>query len=250
MLSLRHKNLSKGTKSNAMRLDLRKSFGELTRFEWGLWLVSLAVVAGSYLLSPEGSVLNLLTSLVGVTGLIFIAKGMLLGQVITIVFSILYGIVSWVFAYYGEVLTYLGMTAPMAVVALVSWARHPYKESAEVEVARVSGRQVAWMAVWTVVVTVVFYFVLRALGTANLGVSTLSVSTSFVAVYLTWLRSPWYALGYAANDVVLIVLWVMASVVEPDYLPMVACFVMFLANDIYGFVNWRRMSHRQRKSED
>ncbi|MBR7130045.1 MAG: hypothetical protein IKD05_07210, partial [Tidjanibacter sp.] len=73
-----------------MRLDLRKSFGELTRFEWGLWLVSLAVVAGSYLLSPEGSVLNLLTSLMGVTGLIFIAKGMLFGQVITIVFSILY----------------------------------------------------------------------------------------------------------------------------------------------------------------
>ncbi|MBR3854201.1 MAG: nicotinamide mononucleotide transporter, partial [Tidjanibacter sp.] len=126
-----------------------------------------------------------------------------------------------------------------------SWARHPYKESAEVEVARVSGRQVAWMMVWTVVVTAVFYFVLRALGTANLGVSTLSVCTSFVAVYLTWLRSPWYALGYAANDVVLIVLWVMASMVEPDYLPMVACFVMFLANDIYGFVNWRRMSRRQ-----
>ena len=231
-----------------MRLNLRKSFGELTRFEWGLWLVSLAVVAGSYLLSPEGSVLNLLTSLVGVTGLIFIAKGMLLGQVITIVFSILYGIVSWVFAYYGEVLTYLGMTAPMAVVALVSWARHPYKESAEVEVARVSGRQVAWMAVWTLVVTAVFYFVLRALGTANLGVSTLSVCTSFVAVYLTWLRSPWYALGYAANDVVLIVLWVMAALMEVRYISVVVCFMAFLANDLYGFISWRKMEKRQQKT--
>ena len=102
----------------------------------------------------------------------------------------------------------------------------------------------------TAVVTLAFYFILVHFNTANIVPSTLSVATSFLAVYLTFRRSPYFALAYAANDVVLIVLWVMASVVEPDYLPMVACFVMFLANDIYGFVNWRRMSYRQRKSED
>lgn len=229
-----------------MRLNIRESLGRLTRFEWGLWMVSLVVVAVSYLLSPATDWLHLFTSLIGVTGLIFIAKGMILGEIITIIFSILYGTISFFVAYYGEVLTYLGMTAPMSVAVLVTWIRHPYKEGVdEVAVAKVSGRQVAWMVLWTVAVTVVFYFVLRALGTANLWVSTLSVTTSFVAVYFTWLRSPWYALGYALNDVVLIVLWVLAAIEEPDCAPMVACFVMFLANDIYGFVNWRRMSRRQ-----
>lgn len=229
-----------------MKFSIRESFDQLSRFEWWLWIVSLVVVVGSFLLTPSPDYLTLTTSVIGVTALIFIAKGMLLGQVLTIIFSCFYGVVSFLYAYYGEVLTYVGMTAPMAVVALVSWARHPYKESAEVEVARITGRQVAWLTVFTVAVTTFFYFVLRALGTANLVVSTISVTTSFVAVALTYLRSPWYALGYAANDVVLIVLWIMASIDNPSYVPMIFCFVMFLANDIYGFVNWRRMAHRQR----
>lgn len=229
-----------------MKFSIRESFGQLSRFEWWLWIVSLVVVVGSFLLTPSPDYLTLTTSVIGVTALIFIAKGMLLGQVLTIIFSCFYGVVSFLYAYYGEVLTYVGMTAPMAVVALVSWARHPYKESAEVEVARITGRQVAWLAVFTVAVTTLFYFILRALGTANLVVSTISVTTSFVAVALTYLHSPWYALGYAANDVVLIVLWIMASIDNPSYVPMIFCFVMFLANDIYGFVNWRRMAHRQR----
>ena len=63
----------------------------------------------------------------------------------------------------------------------------------------------------TAAVTAGFYFILRALGTANLLPSTVSVTTSFLAVYLTFHRSPLYALGYAANDVVLIVLWLLAA---------------------------------------
>lgn len=230
-----------------MGLNIRKSFGRLTRFEWGLLVVSLVVVSASFVLSPEGDLLNLLTSLIGVTGLIFIAKGMLLGPIITLVFSLLYAIISYRFAYYGEVLTYLGMTAPMEVVAIVAWARHPYKEDeGEVEVAHVRPRQVVLMTVLTVATTIGSYYLLRAFGTANLLTSTVSVASSFVAVYLTWLRSPYYALGYAANDVVLIVLWVLASLEDVAYVPMVACFAMFLVNDIYGFVNWRRMHRRQR----
>lgn len=224
----------------AMKMNLKKTFGALTRFERWLWVVSLMVVAGSYMVAGESDWMTLVASLVGVTSLIFLAKGMLIGQVLVIIFSTFYGIVSYLNAYYGEVLTYVGMTAPMAVVALISWARHPYKDSGEVEVARVGWREVVGLLLLSVVVTVVFYYILRALGTANLWVSTVSVTTSFVAVGLTALRSPYYAVGYALNDVALIVLWLLAN-----NIPMAFCFVMFLANDIYGFINWQRMKKRQ-----
>ncbi|MBO5270667.1 MAG: nicotinamide mononucleotide transporter, partial [Clostridia bacterium] len=85
-----------------------------------------------------------------------------------------------------------------------------------------------------------------ALHTENLLISTISVTTSFFAASLVFLRSPYYALAYAANDVVLIVMWIMASVEDISYLPMILCFVMFLLNDLYGFVNWRRMEKRQK----
>ena len=217
----------------------------LTRFEWALWLTSVLVVAGTGIAFQSSDWLSLTASLIGVTALIFVAKGHALGQVLTIVFAVFYGIISCEFRYYGEAITYLCMTAPMAAVALVTWLRNPYKDSAEVTVNRLSGRQWAVMLILTVITTAVFYFILRAMGNAALAVSTLSITTSFLASYLTALRSPYYALAYAANDLVLIVLWVIAALADISSVPMVACFVMFFANDMYGFINWRRMEKRQ-----
>ena len=219
----------------------------LSKFELGLWLFSLAVVTVSSVLSPVFDVLSLTGSLIGVTALIFVAKGDPLGQVLTVVFSVFYGIISYSFRYYGEMITYLGMSAPIAALAVVSWLRNPYEAGkAEVRVNRLKGTEVLLLAVLTAAVTGAFYFILRFFDTANLIPSTVSVTTSFLASYLTFRRSPFYALAYAANDVILIVLWVLASVTDPSYLPMVLCFTMFFLNDTYGFVNWQRMQRRQR----
>lgn len=229
-------------------IGLKDSFGRLTRFEWGLWATSVIVVVGSFLLSPEEDWLNLTTSLVGVTALIFLAKGMLLGQMLCILFSILYGIVAFIFEYWGEVITYVLMTLPMSVVAFIEWARNPHKGGDEVAVARINRRQIIVLTLLSLAVTALFGLILYWLNTPNLAVSIISVTTSFVAVYLSALRSPYYALGYACNDLVLIVLWVLATIEQPAYAPMIACFVMFFANDLYGFVNWQKMQRQQAES--
>ena len=214
--------------------------------EWLLWGISAAVIVVSFCLFDRESYLTLAASLIGVTSLIFAAKGNPISQVLMVLFSILYGIISYTFTYYGEMITYLGMTMPMAVLALISWLKNPFEGNrAEVKVNAISKKEVAFMWALAVVVTVAFYFILRAFNTANLLPSTLSVSTSFAAVYLTFRRSPYYALAYAANDVVLIVLWIMAALTEVRYLSVVVCFVAFLVNDLYGFISWRRMGKRQ-----
>ena len=222
-------------------------FCDLTRFEWALWLTSVAVVIASYIVAGGEGLLNMMASLIGVTALIFIAKGYVTGQVLTVIFAIFYGIVSYYFHYYGEMITYLCMTAPIAMISIISWLKHPYEDTKEVEIAHVTKRQVLVMIILAIAVTIVFHFILAFLGNANLLFSTISVTTSFVACYLAFLRSPYYALGYAANDIVLIVLWVMATMEELYYLPMVICFVMFFANDLYGYYNWKKMRTRQEK---
>ena len=233
-------------------MGIKKTFSTLTKVEWCIWLSSLAAVTVSFLISGRGDLLTLTASLLGATALIFVSKGMVLGQMLTVVFAVFYGIISYYFRYYGEMITYLGMTAPIALAAVVSWARHPYKQSAEVEVSRVSKKQISVMGILAVIVTVMFYFILKALGNANLLFSTVSVTTSFIASYLTFLRSELYGIGYAANDIVLIILWSMAAAEDISYLPMVVCFAVFFINDMYGFFNWRRMKHRQRfdKTDD
>ncbi len=223
---------------------MRNPFSSLNKLEWGLYILSLSLVGLSYLLSRSGF-LSFVASLMGVTALIFVAKGDVFGQVMTVVFALFYAYISLKFRYYGEMITYVGMTAPMAVMAVISWVRNPYNGTREVRVARLRAAYFVWVAVLTVAVTTVFYFILAALDTPNLFFSTLSVTTSFAASALTFLRSPYYALAYAANDVVLIVLWVLASITDISYLPMIICFVAFLINDIYGFINWTKMKNRQ-----
>jgi len=226
-------------------MKFKNPFAELTRFELILWLTSVCAIAISAFLAGSTDFLNTIASLIGVTALIFIARGYVIGQVLVVIFSVFYGIISFYFSYYGEMITYLCMTAPMAIVSIVSWIKHPYKDSNEVEVNRVTKKQTAVMLILTVIVTIAFYFILSALNNANISFSTISVTTSFIASYLTFLRSPYYAIGYATNDLVLIVLWTLATIDSISYLPMVVCFIMFFFNDIYGFVSWRRMQRRQ-----
>lgn len=223
-----------------------KGLNYFTRGEKALWLASAALIVGSYCIFDRENHMTLLASLTGVTSLIFSAKGNPIGQLLMVLFSLVYGVVSYACAYYGEMATYLGMTMPMAVFALIAWLRNPYQGNrAEVRVNAISARETAFMGILTLVVTVLFWFLLDRLGTANLAPSTLSVSTSFAAVYLTFRRSPFFALAYAANDTVLIVLWCLACAEDMKYVSMVVCFAAFFVNDLYGFACWRRMARRQ-----
>lgn len=216
-----------------------------------MWILSVFVILLSYFLFDRGgNFFNTAASLVGVTSLIYCAKGSFVGPLLSVVFSVLYGVISLTFDYYGEMITYLGMTAPMSALSLIAWIRNPADgERSEVRVNRIGRREMTVILLLTVVVTVIFRYVLEALNTANLIPSTVSVATSFLAVSLTFRRSPYYALAYAANDVVLILLWGMALPSDLSYLSVVLCFVMFLFNDIYGFVCWRRMQRRQQVTD-
>ncbi len=215
--------------------------------EWALWVGSVMLILGSYFLCRSESLLTLAASLIGATSLIFNAKGNPFGQLLMVIFSILYGVISYGFAYYGEMITYVGMTGPMALFALISWLRHPFQgNAAQVEVNRLSSKELIFMAILSVLVTTVFYFILAAFHTANMVLSTISVTTSFIAVYLTFRRSPLYAMGYASNDIVLIALWVLAAIENRSYISVVVCFVAFLVNDLYGFICWQKMYRKQR----
>lgn len=215
-----------------------------------LWLSSVILVIISFFIFDRENHMTLTASLIGVTSLIFNAKGNPIGQFLMVVFSLLYGVISFTFAYYGEMITYLGMTAPMAVFALVSWLRNPYgKGRAEVKVNRLKRKEITFMLILTACITLIFYFILDQFHTANLLPSTISVTTSFLAVYLTFRRSAFFAVAYAANDIVLIFLWGLAASTDLSYLSVVICFIMFLINDIYGFINWSKMQKRQEASQ-
>ncbi len=229
---------------------MKKTLAYFSKTEKTLWIASVLLIVLSFCIFDRSDYLTPAASLLGVTSIIINAKGNPIGQLLMVLFSLLYGYISYTFSYYGEMVTYLGMTMPMSVFALVSWLRHPYQnKKSEVEINRITGKETAGMFLLSAGVTVVFYFILDSFHTANLLPSTLSVTTSFIAVYLTFRRNPYFSVAYAANDIVLIVLWVLAGMENARYISVAVCFVAFLINDSYGFINWKAMEKRQREND-
>lgn len=213
---------------------------DLTRKEWMLWLGSLCIVILSNTLTENMDILTLVAACVGITSLIFAAKGNVWAQILMVVFSVLYGIISWRFHYWGEMITYLGMALPMAVWSTITWIKNPAPNGKEVAIQKLKPRHILGVIVFAAVATCLFYRILDALNTPHILFSTISIATSVLAATLTMLRSSYYALGYASNDVVLIILWTLASMENPVYIPVVVNFAIFFFNDMYGFLCWKR----------
>ncbi len=217
-----------------------------TKWERALLIGSLLLVTAAFLIFDRTEYLRLAASLIGAVALILCAKGFALGQIFMIAFCVLYVIISYTFSYYGEMITYLFMSLPMSALSLISWLKNPSGAGhSEVKVNRIGRREILFLGFLSLAVAVVFYFILKYFETANLLVSTFSILTSFVAAYLTVRRSPFYALAYTVNDCVLILLWILACLEDISYASVVVCFVVFIANDLYGFFHWLSLRREQ-----
>lgn len=227
---------------------VKNFFRGIRPIEYVLFLCSVAAILLSFFLTHNTDYVQLAASLIGAVSLILIAKGNVAGQILSVVFALFYGVISYFCGYYGEIITYLGMSAPIAMLAVISWWKNPFKgRRSEVEVNHLKAREYPIIFAISVCVSVVFFFILRALGTPNLWWSTVSVLTSCAAMLLSVRRSPLYAFAYCINDIVLIILWALMSTENGNYLAMVVCFSVFLANDIYGLINWIRLLKKQQR---
>ncbi len=223
-----------------MKSKFTNPFAGFEKHEWILWIVSLAIVTASSVIAPNADFLTWLTTVLGVTALVFAAKGHVMAQVASIVFCVLYSVIACRYHYWGEMFTFLGMSTPMCIWSLVTWLKNPSDHKAdEVKVRTLSRKGTAGVLLVSIPVTVVFGLVLRWLNTPNLNVSTISVTASFLGAAFSVLRSPWYALSYAFNDIILIILWVLASLTDTAYIPVAVNFIIFLVNDLYAFYCWR-----------
>ncbi len=225
---------------------MKKAIKSLEGVDIAVWGISVILIVISYFLSSSGSIPNTLTSILGVTALIFVAKGQVLGQILLAAFAVLYGIVSFFQCYYGETLICFCLSLPLSAFAIITWYKHPYDKSGEVSVRHIRKTDFLALIPLTAAVTAAMYFVLSSIGTANVVWSTVSIATSFIAAGLMVLRSPYFALGYVFNDIVVIILWSSAAIHDPSAISMVVCFLGFFINDSYSFVCWRIREKKQK----
>lgn len=226
-------------------MKIHNPFKTLTLFEWILMIVSIIVVTISFIIPSEKDVTSFISSLFGVVSLIFLAKGNVFGQFLCLIFSGLYAVVAFTNKLYGEVIIFACITLPICLGQIISWIRHPFKDGNEVEVSKTSWKTLLICTAIAVSISVCVYFLLNAFNTELLILSTLSFAFSLLGSTLGFFRSSYFCVAFVFNDVVVITMWALKAYENISLLPTVFCFVMFLLNDIYGVINWKRMEKKQ-----
>lgn len=229
---------------------MKKLFRGWTKFEIIFLIISLSAITICFLFNEDKNVLSLVTSLLGVIVVLTGAKGLIVSPFINIFYNILYIIISISQKYYGEVLIYVFLMMPLHITTLISWLKNKSnKDSNVVSVNKLNRKEYMVLGLVTVLVTFMFYYILKLLNTNELMISTISLTASLVASYLMLRRSSNYAIAFVINDVILITLWGIACVNDISLLPMVVTFMVFFVNDIYGFISWKKREKEQYKKE-
>lgn len=224
--------------------SIKESFKNLSKVELLIYTISEIVIIVSFIISKNKNVLSLISSMLGATSLILLSKGDYLGHIISAIFGVIYIIISYSYKYYGEMFIYGFLMIPLAVTNIIIWRKNQ-ATSHQVKVQQIKKTEVIYIFIITIIIGIIFYFILRLLNTNNLIISSISVMTSVSASLLSLKRSPYYAIMYILNDLVLIVMWSLAASDNSMYLPNVICFVTFLVNDIYALINWKKIEKSQ-----
>lgn len=223
---------------------LKESFKNLNIIELSILSISETIIILTFILSNEKNILSLISSMLGGVSLIFLAKGDYIGHIISIIFSITYIIISYMCKYYGEIFIYVFLMIPLSITSIITWKKNQIKNH-QVKVSKIKKIDIIIIIIVTLITGFIFYFILKYLKTTNLLISTISVMTSLSASLLSIKRSPYYAIMYILNDLVLIIMWSLIVKTNISYLPNVICFMAFLINDIYALINWKKIEKEQ-----
>ena len=228
-------------------VGMKNIYKDWNLFEILLLSVSLVLISVCFIFTPDKNWFSLMSSLLGVTTVVFTAKGKVAAPFLSLIYSVFYIIISITQQYYGEAIIYGVLMAPLQFITIFNWLKNKNNETSVVKVNKVTVKEYLILTGITLLATVGFYFLLKWLNTAQLVVSTISLITSALATYLLLRRCSNYALFYIVNDIILIVLWGIAMASTGlSILPMIISFSVFLINDVYGFIKWKSREKQEK----
>ncbi|MDE5654208.1 MAG: nicotinamide riboside transporter PnuC [Clostridia bacterium] len=224
---------------------IKKIFGQWHIAELILYIAGLALITVMSICF-NASWISAVTGILGLSCVMFAAKGKVIGIFFTWGMIIFYSILSFQNKYYGEVFINLCMMFPMTIIQLISWLKHLGKDYV-VKVNSITKKEIIIVSVVAVISFAVFYFVLRAIHTSQLIFSTISIVTSILATYFQSRRSKYGFLSFLFNDAVLCVLWFFATLDDIKNIAMLIAVALYVVCDIYGFISWGVLQKRQQK---
>lgn len=211
-----------------------------TLFEKLFMLSMLAVQIIVYCVAPD-SVLGIIAGISGVISVVLCAKGKISFYFIGFVQTITYLFLAWDNRFYGEVLENIFYLVTM-VWGIFIWKKNMNRnDDGSTEVAAKKFSLLQWIAaiVGTLAATVAMGFALDKIGSAQ---AYTDAATNVMAIFAQLLmvrryREQW--IWWLVIDILCVKMWFVAG-----NWSMVAMYIGWIANCIYGWVNWTRLEKK------
>lgn len=222
---------------------LKKNFWDgFSIFELVYLLAMIALQIIVFVFAPD-SWLNIVAGLAGVVSVVLCAKGRTLFYFIGFIQTFTYLALAWQNKFYGEVLENLFYFVTM-IWGIFEWKRNEIKnEDGTEDVAALKFTPVMWLlsVFFTFAATYIMGFWLESIGSAQ---AYTDAATNVLAVFAQILmvkryREQW--LWWLVIDVLCIKMWFVAG-----NWSMVAMYVAWTINAIYGWYNWSKLNKSQK----
>lgn len=193
----------------------------------------------------------IVSTLLGLLCVFTQAKGKISTQFIGIAYFCFYIFISYTQKYYGEALLYLIIMLPMYIYGVIHWLANRDKKN-NVVLVRSNLPKKEWLisGLCFVEVAVGVFFLLKALNTSQLWISTLSFVSMLPAVYLLMRRCKWNQVAFLINDFIVPILWLFL-VIQGDlsFLPMCIYHIFQITYDVYGLIEWIKLENKQKEQK-
>ena len=179
------------------------------------------------------------------------AKGKVITQFLGLIWSAFYIYIAYKFHYYGEVILTIVAVIPMYIYGIIHWLKNKKGDSDEVVIRQQFSKK-EWLAliIGLAVGFVVIYFLLKALNTAQLLISTASFILLLLAMYMLIRRHKWNLVPFLLQDIINPLFWIPVIVAgQTGYVIMLIHLLFQIIYDIYGTIEWNKKAKAQKEKQ-
>lgn len=194
-----------------------------------------------FMIMPD-TPLNIIAGLAGVVSVVMCAKGRTMFYFVGFIQTVTYLVLAWQNRFYGEVLENLFYFVTM-IWGIFVWKKNEVKneDGTEDVLAKVfTSKQWIISIIGTIVTTIAMGYWLDGIGSAQAYTdAATNVMAIFAQLLMVWrYREQW--LWWLLIDVFCIKMWFVAG-----NWSMVAMYIFWTANTIYGWFNWSKLNKEQ-----
>lgn len=209
-----------------------------------LWLITACAVIAGLSIYWGDTLMGIISSVTGVACVVCTGKGKLSAYLFGLVNCVLYAIIAYRAALYGETMLNVLYYIPMQFVGFYVWKKNMNKDTGEVIKKRMKLPILILMLAGTAVATFLYGLLLKHIGDAMPFIDAFTTVTSVVAMIISvrMYAEQWWI--WVAVDVFSVYMWWCDFQSGNDNIATLLMWIVYLGNAVIMLIKWEKEAQK------